>query len=342
MSTINTQGFGIQLAPAGFPLEANKVFTTLALAQEFIKTKPAAYVGSVISVTNDTTENNGVYLVESIGTNGSLKKVGSDISLDGYATEQWVEGKGYLTDQDLSDYAKKSDLTIVYKYKGSVTSFENLPTEGLNNGDVYNVETTGINYAWVEETGEWDKLGGHEDLSGYDNKIENIKVKSDAETVETLTIDESDKSVIIDLSGITDSIEGKQDKLENGSSEKPHLIWANGKWAPGKIETPESRLVPETTNVESPAILAFDGTNIIWTSSELQKELPKYDSSNNGDILQVNSEGELIWTSAPNNTTITNTTEETVVISSIISNGSEEVEVYSKEGVNKLLSWEAI
>lgn len=34
-------------------------------------------------------------------------------SLDGYATEEWVEGKKYLTShQDLSDYAKKSDLGL--------------------------------------------------------------------------------------------------------------------------------------------------------------------------------------------------------------------------------------
>lgn len=38
-------------------------------------------------------------------------------SLDGYATESWVEGKGYLTEhQDLSDYAKKTDIPDVSGY----------------------------------------------------------------------------------------------------------------------------------------------------------------------------------------------------------------------------------
>lgn len=35
-------------------------------------------------------------------------------SLDGYATEQWVENKNYLTEhQDLTDYAKKSDIPTI-------------------------------------------------------------------------------------------------------------------------------------------------------------------------------------------------------------------------------------
>lgn len=38
-------------------------------------------------------------------------------SLDGYATEQWVEDKGYLTEhQDLSEYAKKTDIPSLDGY----------------------------------------------------------------------------------------------------------------------------------------------------------------------------------------------------------------------------------
>lgn len=56
-------------------------------------------------------------------------------------------------------------LASAYKYKGSVAKYENLPTSGLNNGDVYNVEESGMNYAWTG-TG-WDPLGSTVDLSGY-------------------------------------------------------------------------------------------------------------------------------------------------------------------------------
>ena len=294
------------MAPAGFSLEANKVFATLALAQEFIQTKPAAYVGSVISVTNDTAENNGIYWVESIGEGASLRPANDidlsnyytkeevealipevpsiylngveqevvdgkielefeipapeDVDLSGYYTKEevnntfatkeeipsldeylkssdaestYVKQEGYIaytqeekdklanisegaevnfvksvgenlnvTDGvltvtipevpvkgvtvdgtsvvgkdgiatiDLTSYAKTSDvdskivtaLTSVYKYKGSVATYEDLPSTKTI-GDVYNVESTGDNYAWDGTT--WDKLGTTVDLSGY-------------------------------------------------------------------------------------------------------------------------------------------------------------------------------
>lgn len=57
---------------------------------------------------------------------------------------------------DAGNYAKKSDLTNVYKYKGSVSTFSNLPTNATA-GDVYNVESDNMNYAWDGD--KWDPLG---------------------------------------------------------------------------------------------------------------------------------------------------------------------------------------
>lgn len=56
-----------------------------------------------------------------------------------------------------SNYAKKTDITGVYKYKGSVATTSALPTTGNTTGDVYNVEERGINYAWNGTA--WDNLG---------------------------------------------------------------------------------------------------------------------------------------------------------------------------------------
>lgn len=58
---------------------------------------------------------------------------------------------------DKPDLALKSDLTNVYTYKGSVATVGALPTEGVTVGDVYNVEASGMNYAWTGT--EWDALG---------------------------------------------------------------------------------------------------------------------------------------------------------------------------------------
>lgn len=74
---------------------------------------------------------------------------------------------------DLSAYALASDISSVYKYKGSVASYSVLPSSGQEVGDVYNVEaadtTNGINagdnVAWTGTA--WDVLAGTVDLSGY-------------------------------------------------------------------------------------------------------------------------------------------------------------------------------
>lgn len=55
-----------------------------------------------------------------------------------------------------STYALKSDITAMYRYKGSVTSTDKLPTSGQTVGDVYDVGN-GMNYAW--NGSKWDALG---------------------------------------------------------------------------------------------------------------------------------------------------------------------------------------
>lgn len=56
-------------------------------------------------------------------------------------------------------------LASAYKYKGSVAKYENLPTSNQEIGDVWNIEDTGMNYAWTGSI--WDSLGSTIDLSGY-------------------------------------------------------------------------------------------------------------------------------------------------------------------------------
>lgn len=54
-------------------------------------------------------------------------------------------------------YAKKTDISGMYKYKGSVATTDKLPSSGNTTGDVYNVEANGMNYAW--DGTKWDALG---------------------------------------------------------------------------------------------------------------------------------------------------------------------------------------
>lgn len=56
-----------------------------------------------------------------------------------------------------SDYALKTDITAMYRHKGSVSAVSNLPSSGNTAGDVYNVTASGMNYVWTGT--EWDAIG---------------------------------------------------------------------------------------------------------------------------------------------------------------------------------------
>lgn len=77
----------------------------------------------------------------------------------------------------------KTSLSAVYIYKGSVDTYDALPT-GAAIGDTYNVVTAygstpaGTNYAWNGES--WDALGGSVDLSSYYTKSEADEAISEA------------------------------------------------------------------------------------------------------------------------------------------------------------------
>lgn len=68
---------------------------------------------------------------------------------------------------DASAYALKSDITAMYKYKGSVATVADLPATNNTAGDVYNVEATGMNYAWTGK--DWDALGQLLDIGTVSN-----------------------------------------------------------------------------------------------------------------------------------------------------------------------------
>lgn len=62
-----------------------------------------------------------------------------------------------------TEYAKKTDITGMYQFKGSIETEDKLPTTGLKTGDVYNIESAssygaaGQNVAWTGKA--WDSLG---------------------------------------------------------------------------------------------------------------------------------------------------------------------------------------
>lgn len=91
----------------------------------------------------------------------------------GYVTVKNVQSSINMA---LSDYALKSDISSMYKFKGSVDTYAKLPTSGQTVGDSYNVKSAdsshgikkGDNVVWTGT--EWDVLSGTVDLSGYMDK----------------------------------------------------------------------------------------------------------------------------------------------------------------------------
>ena len=118
------------------------------------------------------------------------EQVESAITSKGYQTSSQVETaistKGYVTDAQvttkLNDYAKKSDIASVYKYKGTVSTYAELPSSDQQVGDTYNVETAdashnvkaGDNVSWNGTA--WDVLAGTVDLSGYVEESDLVEI----------------------------------------------------------------------------------------------------------------------------------------------------------------------
>lgn len=64
---------------------------------------------------------------------------------------------GAIPASEADSFARKSDLTNVYKYKGTVATADELPADGNTAGDVWNVEASDMNYGWTGS--DWDPLG---------------------------------------------------------------------------------------------------------------------------------------------------------------------------------------
>lgn len=85
-------------------------------------------------------------------------KVGAGLEIDRTGTlAVKQEAFSWSNIQNKPDLALKSDISQVYRYKGSVADYDSLPADEHEVGDVWNVESTGMNYAWTGEG--WDALG---------------------------------------------------------------------------------------------------------------------------------------------------------------------------------------
>ena len=104
----------------------------------------------------DAVEAGGISLETSI-TDNDAKAISAGAVYDYKVANDQTVAKKIDAAEAEATYAKKTDITNVYRYKGSKATVSALPTTGNVVGDVWNVEERGINYAWTEAG--WDSLG---------------------------------------------------------------------------------------------------------------------------------------------------------------------------------------
>lgn len=139
------------------PSDTSRVPTTRTIAGHALSADVTLVKGDVGlgNVDNTADADKPVSTAQQTALNGKVDKVsGKGLSTNDYTT---AEKSKLAAFGDASTYALKSDITNMYKYKGSVATVSALPSSDNTTGDVYNVESSGMNYAWNGTA--WDALG---------------------------------------------------------------------------------------------------------------------------------------------------------------------------------------
>ena len=183
-----------------------------------------------------------------------------------------------ISEVDLSNYYTKEEIDnkilTVYKFKGSVNTFNSLPSTA-ENGDVYNTTDTGMNYAWNGT--EWDALGSDVDLSSYYTKEESssifasttdiellkeqINVKADVETTYTKTeVDDLISNIDVDSLPSQADNAGKVLTTDGTDASWQHILNVNDV-TEGSKESLSKLVINKLTQAEYDELLANDQIN---------------------------------------------------------------------------------
>lgn len=125
--------------------------------------------------TNDYT-NEDKEKLEGIESGAQINKL-ETVKVDGVALTN-VEKSVDIRISDIIKDQVGDKVSTAYIYKGSVNTEEELPKEGNNIGDVYNIivesayGSAGVNVAW--NGSEWDSLGGIFNTSNIDIQIQEL------------------------------------------------------------------------------------------------------------------------------------------------------------------------
>ena len=140
----------------------------------------------------------------------NIKTIASSYAGTAFPTENLIDGLLCFRTDERKYYTYNAEtktweygLAKALKYKGQVENYSDLPTEGNEVGDMWNIKTAdksqsikaGDNVAWSGS--EWDNMGGKVDLSDYALTADQQKdIISATGTANTITLIARDGTTI--------------------------------------------------------------------------------------------------------------------------------------------------
>lgn len=133
------------------------------------------YIKVTVNAKGVVTAGSNPTTLEGYGITDAVSKAGDTVTGSiKYGDSVTITGNKELVTKEYVDSAITSKVSSALKYKGTKDTVDDLPTEGNEIGDVWNVDATGANYAWTGT--DWDKLSETLDLSVYFKKTDIIPV----------------------------------------------------------------------------------------------------------------------------------------------------------------------
>lgn len=138
----------------------------ITMGEDASKTATPAFGGKVSVVTGVTVDANGHQTAKEV-TEITIPSATATDEADGLMSKGDHAKLGAF--QTADKYALKSDIVGMYRFKGTVATYAELPSDA-EAGDVYNVTSEkGQNYAMTDD-GTWDALGEVFTIDAMDNK----------------------------------------------------------------------------------------------------------------------------------------------------------------------------
>ena len=177
----------------------------------------------------------------------------------------------------------ESKVSTVYKYKGSVNNYSDLPTTNNETGDVYNIINAdpthdikaGDNVAWTGTA--WDKLGGDIDLSNYvtQDQLSDYAQKNELDTkLDKVTTTTDVYQVYVKAPDGTQTMSNISNYIAQGNL----VVWGAG----GKIKTntptentdcANKKYVDDLEDSKVSKITTADDTERVYAVSETGEQI---------------------------------------------------------------------